>query len=206
MTTKVDVLKSDLLSAPKAPAQTIVVYIILAFTLIPLSLGQTPTEQQVFSLILQARQYTAHGNLEKALEVGRRALALAEIIGPSNSRTIALAANNLGVIYRRTGQYKNAEAAYKRACEIFSTIPELITGEGSCRDNLGLLYDEMGRFKESEIQQKTALSIFKKVSPESLDTATVLANLGNLYEHEADYSQSISYFDNARSMLENLPS
>lgn len=114
--------------------------------------------------------YLLKGNKRKALLFYNKSLEFAPSYGP--------ALNNIGVMYRKSGDDQKAEVAFARAIKSsnFSKTP---------RFNLGQLYLDYGLFKD-------AIGQFKVL--ESSKDVDVYAGLGTAYLMAGDGKRSVNYF------------
>src|SRR5690554_4554082 len=115
--------------------------------------------------------YLLQGNKRKALLFYNKALEFAPSYAP--------ALNNIGVMYRRSGEDQKAEVAFARAVESsnFSKTP---------RFNLAQLYLDYGLFKD-------AIANFKVL--ENAKDVDVFAGLGTAYLMAGEHKRAAAYFD-----------
>ena len=114
-------------------------------------------------------------NLDKALEYQQKALKLNEQLPPSSAEATIL--NNIGIIYAKKGQMKQALQYFLNAIKKADThVPELIA---MISGNIGDAYQQLGNTKKAFDYQYEALTIARKLNlPEA--EATSLVNLASL--------------------------
>ena len=123
---------------------------ILAFT------QETEWETRMAGAV-KAYQEDLYKDAERALLA---ALKEAEHFGPEDPR-LATSLNNLGVLYKTQGKYKEAESFYKRSLSIDEKVlgadhPDVTTG----LNNLALFYKAQERFAEATplLERSTAIN------------------------------------------------
>lgn len=157
------------------------------------------------SLINDSRKLRENGDYENALSTARRALEVAEQLGPEHPDT-ARALNNLASIYRIQGKYFEAEPLYFRAI----TIREKICGAdhpqtAESLNSLAALYKDTGEYSKASELFKRALTIRQKVFGENNpDTATTINNLAGIYEAMNAYGLAIPLYESALSIFERI--
>jgi Flp pilus assembly protein TadD len=138
-----------------------------------------------------------HGGAEKLLHV---ALLAAEEAYGTHHPAVAMALNNLGLWYKSSGRFEEAEFLYQRALQI--------AGEGSmeCASihyNLSGLEQARGRFERAELYARKACEIRLRyrttehpdyATDESL-LASILDSLGRYHEAEPLYWHALSVFE-----------
>jgi len=97
----------------------------------------------------------------------------------------------IGDLYSFNGCFREAEAFFKQALEIFKKIyGENHPDVASTLNNLGIVYYNQGRYNEAEELYKQALEIFKKIYGENHpDVASTLINLGIVYFNQGKYNE-----------------
>lgn len=145
-------------------------------------------------------------NLAKAnLRIGNypRALSLYQQVAqnkvPSPNELLD-AYNGIGIINYYQRDYKSAEAAYKKALSIASTLksgaPNDIILKQRLLNNLGILYEEMKRYQESDYYYDQSLKLSHQIE-DKLYKATVLANQARLYHKQGQDSLALQYYQEA---------
>ena len=100
--------------------------------------------------------YKTRGQLNKAEEIHKKALAINEKLGRLEG--VASDYGNLGLIYMTRGELDKAEEMHKKSLAIAEELgmQEIMASEYG---NLGLVYKERGDFKEAEKMHKKSLAI-----------------------------------------------
>jgi protein O-mannosyl-transferase len=108
---------------------------------------------------------------------------LKAIAGSGEDICFPCAYNNLGLVYRNTGRYAEAEQHYKKAIQLDSTF-------AMAYRNLGDFYANTGRYAEAEQHYKKAIQ---------LDSAFAMAykNLGDFYANTGRYAEAEQQFKKA---------
>ncbi len=121
-----------------------------------------------------------------------------------NSQEHATILNNLGGVYKRTGQLEKAESLYKESLDIQKKL--LIKDDpmlAGILNNLAGIYNLQGQYEKAKPLYEEALTmdtkIFGKDHPE---TATDMNNLGAVYEFQGDYGEAESYYRQALNIRE----
>lgn len=153
----------------------------------------------------------------KALPLYERALSLAE---DRDDRAALL--NNLGVLYRNTSRFKEAESAYREALDIRRALAKenksaYLPYVATTLNNLGLLYIQSDKYKDALKALNEALDIREKlanVSPAAfqLDLSETLVNLSPLYiltaeqgSIQTNQNKALSMLNRAISILKKYP-
>ncbi|MFC7047779.1 tetratricopeptide repeat-containing sensor histidine kinase [Emcibacter nanhaiensis] len=165
--------------------------------------GGEPLDPQVRLELLgfQAGAHARLGTFRKGVEIGRRALALAET-GEFDPATIAYIYNNVGRSLEGLGQVPEAMKAYQRAYEYYSKAGDQSGMAGSNLNFAGLfvgarLYDKA--IKEYE----KALALLDPEKDIFLYTRT-LNNLGFTHGENGTAEQALVYLDEARSLARKM--
>ena len=90
---------------------------------------------------------------------------------------------NLGIAYRKSGQYQEAIASYKEALRIKPN-------NSAAHNNLGYAYDELGQYQEAIASYKEAL----RIKP---NDANAHINLGVAYRKSGQYQEAIASYKEA---------
>ncbi len=166
------------------------------------------------TLITAQRLAFDMGDYDLALSLGNEAkeVAIAEEDGKGNKYTISL--NNLGSVYRKCGDFKEAELLYEEAIDIQRKISkgeERDTALAANLGNLAELYKAQGHYGKAKPLYEEALKIDKTVFGEDHpETATSISNLGAVYEYLGEHADAESNYLKAldirkRHLLENHP-
>ncbi len=121
--------------------------------------------------------YRIRGDLDKAEEMHKKALEIAEKFGLQ--KILANGYGNLGLIYQTWGDLDKAEEMQKKSLEICKKIG-YEEGIASNYSNLGMIYETRGDLDKAEEMHKKALEIAEKLGiPEQM--ARHYGNLGIVY-------------------------
>jgi tetratricopeptide (TPR) repeat protein len=144
------------------------------------------------------------GNVERAIEVGKKALELAEKnVGPDHP-DVALSLNNLAVFYDALGRHAEAEPLFKRSL----AIREKASGPDALDValtlfNFGRHYETRGLHAEAEPLFSRALAIREKVlGPDDPQVAVILDELGYLRHYQGQDAEAESFFRRALAVRE----
>jgi tetratricopeptide (TPR) repeat protein/CHAT domain-containing protein len=150
-----------------------------------------------------AQLYQA-GQYPKATELAKQLVELSERkFGPDHPN-LAVALNNLALLYDEQGRYPEAEPLYERVL----TIDEKALGPdhpdvATALNNLAWLYYLQGRYAEGEALYKRSLAIREKAfGPDHPDVAQSLNNLARLYQTEGHYADAESRYKRALAIRE----
>jgi CHAT domain-containing protein/tetratricopeptide (TPR) repeat protein len=135
--------------------------------------------------VLMARE--DHGQakalFQRSLDIMRRHL------DPKHP-ALATSLNNLAVLYRRTGEYLDAEAAYKEAIEIYQTADDPSVHANALL-NLGQLYEVVDRAPEAAVAFRRVIDLLSAASAQA-DVHYVEAwdRLAHVYEHAGRHAEA----------------
>ena len=145
------------------------------------------------------------GDLKQTEEIVRRAMAIMERIGETESTAYAGLLNNLGEIYRQRLDYTHSEEQYLRSL----AISEKVLGEdgyfrATAFQNLGIIARERKDYAAAEAYYGRALSIRQRiVGPNHPDVAQVLNNPAIIIRAKGDIEGSLQMHLRALSIWEN---
>ncbi len=128
----------------------------------------------------------------EALIQYRRALGLCEGIG--DRRCIAEAANNIGLIERRRGNFEAARRALTQAEPLWKDLG-LYIEQSTTLSNLGILQSRTGDYQAAVASYRRACSLVAGQEP--LVWGRCLNNLGLTYLAMAEYDMASKYFSQA---------
>ncbi len=99
---------------------------------------------------------------------------------------------NLGIVYRRIGEYDSAEKELRRAVEILhATRGAGHSHTASFIGELGLLYYERGNLAAAEVELQRSLKIFRQaLAPGHVWIAWNLWSLGNVYRDQSRFTEA----------------
>lgn len=126
----------------------------------------------------------------KALSYTEQALVLAQYIGDKSGESASL--NNIGVIYRHTGDLDKALTNYIASLHIQE--------ENKFEDALAYTYSNIGTIYSLKGEPEKALEYFMKANTQfesighHLRIIGTLNNIGNVYTDMGDYDNALSYY------------
>jgi CHAT domain-containing protein/tetratricopeptide (TPR) repeat protein len=157
---------------------------------------------QIEALQQQLTELHAQGRYAEAIDLGRRILADLERMRPPNQRDIAAAVSNLASINQEVGNYKEAEALYKRSLAMNEKLNLSDPGVGDTLSGLAGLYRVLGRFADARPLLERSLAIAKASGDDHLDVALVLDNLAQLYDDQGRYAEAELLYKRSVRILE----
>ncbi|MCX6580174.1 MAG: tetratricopeptide repeat protein [Candidatus Aminicenantes bacterium] len=152
------------------------------------------------------RRYLEEGNHLEALTHAFESLKIAETLFPAADGRTGACIINIAIIHYTIGNYKEAEAYYRRALDVIekwggSENPFLCPA----LDNLGQLLYDVGRLAETEILLLRSLKIkhanYGALHPE---IARSLHLLGYLYRKQGRFNEAEARFQQAIATWKNL--
>ena len=119
-------------------------------TLVPIRAGGTEPLQAWGALALRANHLIQQGNYAEAIDVAKRALAIAKSFGP-NDPNIAISYHTLAIAHQNAGNCSDARASFSRAIVIWRAQP-VPAGQDFFNSALSLLNGacECGDFTAAE--------------------------------------------------------
>lgn len=152
-------------------------------------LSDATGKQEVYFLNELFKEYRTN-NPVKALAYAEQALVLAQYIGDKSGESSSL--NNVGVIYRHTGDLDKALTNYIASLHIQE--------ENKFEDALAYTYSNIGTIYSLKGEPKKALDYFMKANKQfdsighHLRIIGTLNNIGNVYSDLGDYDNALSYY------------
>ena len=143
------------------------------------------------------------GNLDKAEQLARQALAEAEkSFGPAHRNT-ETSVGNLALVLRFQKRYEESEKHYRRAL----ALREKLLGETHPSTalmmlNLAYVVQAQKKYAEAEKLQRIVLPIFEKAHGDDPKTATALNNLGANLRMQERYKEAEPVLRRALAMKE----
>lgn len=157
----------------------------------------TGQESEALSTYLGLMHVLAElGQYQDALQAGQA------VLDNPSSQQIPLTPfilQNIGLCYRRLGQYEAAFHAYRTA-ETYYLSLGMLERAGDIRNNRGVLLLELGRGQEALTTLEDALALRTALGQTFLQAQT-LNNLGSVHLLLGNYSQSLAIFEQARQLL-----
>jgi tetratricopeptide (TPR) repeat protein len=156
-------------------------------------------------LTMRAASLSGEGDHQRAVEVGKQALELAEKnLGPDHP-DVADSLHILAEIYRSQGEYAQAEPLYKRSLaiaeEAFGPDDQYVA---AVLEDLARLYAAQRRFEEAESLLKRTLAIKEKAfGPDHREVADSLSVLALLYTAQRRLAEAEPLYKRALGIREN---
>ncbi len=144
-------------------------------------------------------------NFSEAKSFYEQAMADYQAI-PGSEKEIGGILSNLGVLYRETREYVQAEEVLRRADQLLTKA--LGSDDPEVAKNLnrfGNLYLIQGRFQEAEPLFERSFQILEKAKPGSPELAVSLNNLGGLYYRLGYFSEAKALHEKAVAIWEKFP-
>jgi len=144
------------------------------------------------------------GKYGEAMELSKRALALAESRFGRDHRNVSIRLNDLALMLKAQGRYAEAEPLLKRSLAIIDKSPDPDDpGVGAVLNNLAELYSDQGRYAEAEPLSKRALGIAEKAfGPDDPEVGIRLNNLAGRYQDQGRYSEAEPLYKRALAITE----
>jgi len=102
---------------------------------------------------------------------------------------------NLGLLYKNSFEYKEAEKMYKKAEKIFFEL-EMVNEIFELYINYGTLYSKLARFDEAEEYLTKSLEYFEQIE-DSYNSVVCYLNLGRVEQDRANFYKALEYFNYA---------
>ncbi len=153
--------------------------------------------RQVEVMILQAELEIILGNHTTALELARRALALARQV--QNRKLEADGLDVLGEAYSSLGQFTQAYACHTSALSLYRELHNR-SQEAHTLWHLGVLARYMGKAEEGLEHLEAALNLFRTLDDRQGE-ADALNELGN---QVMDYAQKRTYYEQSLALAEMM--
>ena len=164
------------------------------------------------SLVYVAKIASVLGDLayySESLCYYTKVLAIREKVLPENHPDIAEIYNNIGCVYDKLGNHKQALEYLKKALTIrIKVLPENHPDIATSLDNIGGVYVQIGEYEK--IKQALeyclkALTIKKKFLPENHpDIATLYNDVGSVYYKLGDHKQALEYYLKALAVAKKV--
>ena len=108
----------------------------------------------------QLHQLVKQGKYQEAIPIAKRALEAAKRVRGPEHPDVAIALNNLGILFQDIGNYAKAEPLYQETLRIWQKIlgPEHPYTAQSL-SNLGGLYQVMGKYDKAEPNAPQRISL-----------------------------------------------
>jgi tetratricopeptide (TPR) repeat protein len=152
-------------------------------------LSDASGSEEIYLLNELFKEYRTN-NPVKALSYAEQALVLAQYIGDKSGESSSL--NNIGVIYRHTGDLDKALTNYIASLHIQE--------ENKFEDALAYTYSNIGTIYSLKGESDKALEYYLKANTQfesighHLRIIGTLNNIGNVYTDVGDYDNALSYY------------
>lgn len=110
--------------------------------------------------------------------------------------------NNLGVLYKNRGEYKNSLESFFQAVKIAESIKDK-TSSGFLYNNMGQVFRHSGSYETATEYFIKSLNINEELNNQE-GIALAFGNLGNLYMIQEQYPKAIEYYEKARTIFRRL--
>lgn len=128
--------------------------------------------------------------LQQSLEIFRQ-------IG--NQKSEAQVLGNLGVLYKREGQWNEAIRCYRQQLDVYKEL-KLFRSCAETLTNLGSAYEKKGLLDEAERSHRLSLELFGRVGTDH-DRGRVLTNLGVVYLSRAQRQEALDCYQQAHELF-----
>ncbi len=144
--------------------------------------------------------HKALGDLDKALELYTRSIAIDKESGNLKSEAVSL--GNVGVLKFQRGEFVEAFDAFQRALDIGSGIG---SKEIQARNlgNIAILYQQRGEREKALESQLLKLS-FEQMMGYKRGQAVTLGDIGAWYSESGEFEQAIGYYEQALGIIRDL--
>jgi tetratricopeptide (TPR) repeat protein len=135
-----------------------------------------------------------------AIELSFEALRIYEGLG--NNKGIVSSLNNIGMLYKETGDYKLSLASYTKALKYISTH-KMNKPKWTIYENMGIVYKQLNKLDSSLYFYRKAVAEIEKLNS-SRDLAMIFYNIANLYSFYLNQPDSAEYyFDKSLKLADN---
>ena len=166
-------------------------------------LGQTAELAEADRLQAQVNQLYQQGQYAAAVPLAEQILAIRTQFLNADDTQIAVALNNLALLYQSLGRFSEAETHYNAAIAIARKVlaPD-DPGIATALNNLALLYQVQGRYDESEALYQEVLAIDRQaLAPNDPSLARDVNNLAELYRTQGRYAEAQPLYEEAISIF-----
>ena len=146
-------------------------------------------ELTVKELFIQASEYHQKNNLEVAKELYKKIL--------KKDPNYISAHNNLGLIFKNTGQIEKAKICFEKVIKIDSQITE-------AHNNLGLIFQQINQDKQAIDCFEKAIEINSNYSPAHFNIASMFHKMGNNQAAKSYYKKAIELKPDYAEAYNNL--
>jgi len=155
-----------------------------------------PDTNQANYLNKLSGEYINIGDLTNGLNCANKSLALANSITIGNkkgwSKGIAIAYNNIGIIYWHQGNYPDALKSHFNSLKIREEIGNK-KGIADSYSNIGLVYEAMGNYPDALRNDFTSLKIREEIGDKNGITKSY-NNIAIIYYNQANFIEALKNF------------
>ncbi|MBD1207306.1 MAG: tetratricopeptide repeat protein [Ignavibacteria bacterium] len=134
----------------------------------------------------------------KSIEYGLQALGLAEQL--QFKRGMARALSNLGIVYRRRGNYPQALDYHFKALKISEETKDS-ADIGEALNRIGLIYQGQGNFNAALEYFQRSRQVYEKIGGLH-GMGNAMTNIGEVYSRQANYSLALEYLVKSQAIHE----
>jgi tetratricopeptide (TPR) repeat protein len=158
-----------------------------------------PLQEQVSDLLQLSKNFS-DSSYQKSLEIGWKAIQLAEKSGKGELKGKAYKAQ--GVVYLKQGILDSALNYFNRAIPEFTTS-EMRLEEGQTRSNIGVVYRRRGLFDKALENYIKVVQIYDGISYQKGIGGAYL-NIGGLYHRMQKFAKTEEYYLRALRIFQKL--
>jgi CHAT domain-containing protein/tetratricopeptide (TPR) repeat protein len=168
------------------------------------SYGNENNRSYLINQIYLGNIYGQKGEYKKSSSCFELALKIAKKILKADDTLFPAIYNNLGVLYKYSGDPYKALDFYLKALVDIKKYGIKNISEGMFYNNIGIIYSEFEDYGNAEQMFKKSVSEFKKLGEENPDIIRSYAALGELYYHRKQYDTAYVYLQTAKRMGHKL--
>ena len=147
-----------------------------------------------------------YGLYRDAETVWLRQIPLAEELYGAEHENTAASYNEIGLAYKKQGDYGKALEYYQKAMAIVEkNLGADHPNTASSYNNIGVVYDDQGDYSKALEYYQKALAIWEKnLGAEHPNTASSYNNIGGVYKDQGDYDKALEYYQKALAIVEKI--
>lgn len=139
------------------------------------------------------------GRANQAVPVLERALELCRLYDKANLPLLLL---DTGMVYRATGNYKDAQNAYEQALQLWRQDGNLYW-QANLLNNLGVFYQFLGEYEKSALAYEEGLLCAQRIHDTRLNVL-ISIGFGDLYAELEDFEMAKQNYEQARHALQGM--
>jgi tetratricopeptide (TPR) repeat protein/CHAT domain-containing protein len=156
----------------------------------------------------QVNELYSQGKIAEAIPLAEQALTIARSIFPKYCQEIATTISNLAYLYKKQGQWVDAEKLYRESLNIYDYLFDDIPNEDFATDlnDLALLCKLQGKLSEAEPLFKKALKIRDRLFGNNPNHALAASrhNLAKLYQAQEKWLEAEELYLKSLNILREL--